>query len=318
MKYPSLLALPFLALFTGCSSAKVVGTSTSELVTRTTRIETRLVGTLPSEGLPQLPEGPLGTGWTLGGAIELPANPSMLDPAASKRKGITLAPIPSGSFEVRAFPMPNWNLGLGIQANKDGASSVWLGFGRRFPIAKAVGMIRLGAGLHQMNATNTYGTHAELTVCPDRAPCVTEVVTDSFFQKEESTFSPFGRIIASIQPQRNGPWLDLQATTALQFAEWTAKQTQKVTVRRMRTEEDCDPGLIGPCILEEEWDETSESSNQSDPSRETLQTMSTGAGWTIRQGNQQWTAGARWYPLVGTVQASMQWSISFAGAGASR
>ena len=137
---------------------------------------------------------------------------------------------------------------------------------------------------------------------------------DSSFRKDESAWLPFGRIIASIQPRRHGPWIDFQATSALPFAEWTAKRTRKVTVRRMSTEEDCGPGLFGPCTHEREWDETSEDATTSDPSREALRTLSTGAGWTIRNGNQQWTTGVRWYPWIGALQASMQWSIAFAGA----
>jgi hypothetical protein len=298
--------LPLLVLFAGCSGPKLLGTSSSQIVTRTTRTDSRLEGSLIADGIPHLPDIPAGSAWTLGGMLDLPAQ---YDENALEDRHVELQLLPSGTLEARRFLGNRWSLGVGLQANERGISSTWLGVGKGFPIARAEGMIRLGAGLQRLDVQNQYKATTTRTDCGETNACSTIYTKVRAYGKQEEIWSPVGRLALSIQPLRSGPWIDLQASTALVFAEWPGVETSTVMNSRYGMETNC--SLFGSCD-DSTWTETETGSASGEHQSERIATWSTGVGWIFRHRHQQWSIGARWFPDNGTVQANAQWSVSFA------
>lgn len=298
--------LPLLVLFAGCSGPKLLGTSSSRITTHTARIDSRIEGSLVADGIPHLPDIPASSAWTLGGMLDLPAR---YDENTLEDRQVELRLLPAGTLEVRRHLGNRWNLGVGLQANERGISSSWLGMGKGFPIARAEGMIRLGAGLQRLDVQNQYKATTTRTDCSETNACSTIYTKVRTYGKQEEIWSPVGRLALSIQPLRSGPWIDLQASTALVFAEWPGVETSTVKNERYQKETDC--SLFGGCD-DSTWTETKTASSTGAGRSERIATWSTGVGWIFRHRHQQWSIGARWFPGNGTIQASAQWSLSFA------
>jgi hypothetical protein len=183
-----------------------------------------------------------------------------------------------------------------------------MGGGKGFPVGRTEVTIRLGAGLHRVQAENTFHHTTEEKTCPEFGSCNVTRWYDTT-RSEVDTWHPFGRIAFSVQPFRSGPWVEVQAATPFPFAQWDGSNTTTTTTTRKGTEEDCQ-GMIGPCTEAEEWSETGNTSDESADHQASIADWSIGGGWVARTGSHQWVAGLRWHPALRATSATLQWSFA--------